>query len=93
MNIMIPTWIELIGVLAGLLGVVAWLPQIRKVWWDGKHDGISLPSFGLVFIALILWLIYGLLINSLAMTISNISALTCILAIIIGVLRLRRKTI
>jgi len=88
-RIMIPIWIELIGVLAGFIGAIAWFPQIRRVWIEKKHDGISLPTFGLVSTSLILWLFYGIYIESIAMILANIAALSCILAIIFGVLRLR----
>ena len=86
---MIPIWVEAIGVLAGFLGVIAWIPQIQRVWIEGKHDGISLPTFALGSTSLILWLFYGFFIESLAMVLANIAALSCILAIIVGVLRLR----
>lgn len=85
----IPLWVEVIGVAAGFLGVIAWFPQIRRVWSEGKHDGISLPTFALVSFSLSLWLIYGLVIGSVAMTLANIAALSCIIAIIVGVVRLR----
>ncbi len=85
----IPLWVEVIGVAAGFLGVIAWFPQIRKVWSEGKHEGISLPTFALVSLSLSLWLIYGLVIKSVAMTLANIAALSCIIAIIVGVIRLR----
>ncbi len=86
----IPLWVEAIGVAAGFLGVIAWFPQIRKVWSEGKHEGISLPTFSLVSASLTMWLFYGIVIESMAMVFANIAALSCILAIIIGVLRLRR---
>lgn len=88
---MIPFWVEVIGVFAGFLGVIAWIPQIKRVWSEKKHDGISLPTFALVSISLILWLVYGIIIGSVAMTLANISALSCIIAIIVGVLKLRRE--
>lgn len=88
---MIPFWVEVIGVFAGFLGVIAWVPQIKRVWSEKKHDGISLPTFTLVSISLILWLVYGIIIGSVAMTLANISALSCIIAIIVGVLKLRRE--
>jgi MtN3 and saliva related transmembrane protein len=88
---LIPFWVEVIGVFAGFLGVIAWIPQIKRVWSEKKHDGISLPTFALVSISLILWLVYGIIIGSVAMTLANISALSCIIAIIVGVLKLRRE--
>ena len=60
-------WIEAIGLVAGALGIVAWIPQIRDVWVHERHEGISLTTFSVVTVALTLWLIYGILVESLAM--------------------------
>lgn len=84
-------WIEAIGLLAGGLGIVAWIPQIRDVWVREQHEGISLTTFSIVTIALSLWLIYGVLVESLAMIVANVFTLTVILAVLIGVRRLRRR--
>ena len=86
---MAPYWVESIGLLAGILGIIAWFPQIREGWGHKKHEGISLPTFGLIIIALILWLIYGFLIWSPALILANISTLIVILAVVVGVVRLR----
>ncbi len=83
-------WVEAIGLVAGGLGIVAWVPQIREVWVHGRHEGISIPTFGLVSVALLLWLVYGLIVESPAMIIANIATLAVILAVVVGVLRLRR---
>ena len=83
--------IESIGIIAGTLGVIAWLPQLREVWIEGLHEGISLPTFWLVSTALVLWLIYGVLIRSISIIVANVAALACILSLIIGVIRLRRE--
>ena len=82
--------IESIGIIAGTLGVMAWIPQLREVWIEGLHEGISLPTFWLVSTALILWLIYGILIGSISIIIANVAALACILSLIAGVVMLRR---
>ena len=82
-------FIEGIGIIAGSLGVIAWIPQIREVWVEGLHEGISLPTFFLVSTALVLWLIYGILIGSVSIIIANIAALACIISLIVGVFRLR----
>ena len=68
-------FIEGIGIIAGSLGVIAWIPQIREVWIEGLHEGISLPTFFLVSTALVLWLVYGILIGSISIIIANIAAL------------------
>ncbi|MAT86908.1 MAG: hypothetical protein CMA25_08165 [Euryarchaeota archaeon] len=82
---------ELVGLAAGLLGIIAWLPQIQKVWLDKRHDGISLPTLSIILIALSLWLVYGILIDSFAVIISNILAILFIGVVVIGVIRLRRS--
>ena len=71
--------------------MIAWLPQLREVWIEGLHEGISLPTFWLVSTALVLWLIYGMLIRSISIIVANVAALACILSLIIGVIRLRRE--
>ena len=83
--------IEAIGLFAGVLGIIAWIPQIREVWVNKRHEGISLATFSVVTIALGLWLIYGVLIESMSMIIANIMTLSVIFAVIIGVLRLRKQ--
>ena len=83
-------WIEAIGLFAGALGIVAWVPQIREVWIHGRHEGISLSSFSVVSVALMLWLLYGVLVNSLAMVVANVTTIGVISLILVGVVRLRR---
>ena len=84
-------WIEAIGLFAGVLGIIAWIPQIREVWIHKRHDGISIATFSVVTIALGLWLIYGILVDSIATIVPNIMTLGVILAVIIGVVRLRKS--
>ncbi|MBT5391665.1 MAG: hypothetical protein HOL22_04875 [Euryarchaeota archaeon] len=84
-------WIEAIGLLAGVIGIFAWIPQIVQVWVHKRHDGISLTTFAVVSFALTLWLIYGILVDSFAMIAANIMTLSVIGAVIIGVLRVRNS--
>ena len=82
--------VELIGIIAGALGGIAWIPQLKEVWKEKKHEGISLPTLYLICTALLLWLTYGLIIDSIAIIISNLAALSCILILIYGVINLRK---
>ena len=84
-------WIESIGLVAGFIGIIAWIPQIRRVWIDEKEEGISLPTFLAVTVSLSLWLVYGIIVNSIAMVVSNILTLAFIIAITIGVYRIRKN--
>jgi uncharacterized protein with PQ loop repeat len=56
---MVGLFIESIGIIAGTLGVLAWIPQLKEVWIMEKHEGISLSTLHLISTALLLWLIYG----------------------------------
>jgi len=85
-------WIEAIGLSAGFIGIFAWIPQIRRVWVDEKEEGIALPTFLAVTVSLSLWLVYGIIVNSIAMIISNILTIGFILAITAGVYRIRNRT-
>ena len=91
LHTMAAMWIEAIGLLAGALGIVAWIPQIRDVWVHERHEGISLTTFSVVTVALSLWLVYGILVESLAMIVANVFTLVVILAVLIGVRRLRLR--
>ena len=84
-------WIESIGLLAGVIGIFAWIPQIIEGWVHKKHEGLSLTSFGIVAIALTLWLVYGVLVDSFAMIAANIMTLSVIGAIMLGAWRARKN--
>ena len=77
-------WIEGIGIFAGILGIIAWFPQLNKIWIKKKAEGISLFAFGLIFLALCLWFIYGFLISSPSLMISNGATLIMIFLVLVG---------
>ncbi|MAP42808.1 MAG: hypothetical protein CL981_03675 [Euryarchaeota archaeon] len=82
--------IEVIGAMAGLLGVIAWLPQLHRVMIQRLHEGISMPTLLTICLALVLWIIYGFLIDSMAIIGSNIAAGTCVSLVAARVTQLRR---
>ena len=88
---MVSPLIEGIGIAAGIIGVLAWGPQIVEVWNNKRHDGISIPTFSIVAFSLSLWLIYGIAIKSTAMIFANILTLSVIALIIVGVVRIRKS--
>ena len=84
--------LETIGFTAGVLGIVAWIPQVRSVWVEKKHEGVSLPTFAVVALALALWMTYGIIDGSPSIIYSNAAALLMILSVFIGVVKLRLET-
>ena len=55
--------VEAIGFTAGILGLIAWIPQIIRVWYKGEHEGISLLTLASILATLALWVVYGFLIE------------------------------
>ena len=90
-NLVSGFFIELIGIIAGTLGVLAWIPQVKEVWIGKKHEGISLPTLYSICTALILWLIYAVIIESVALIFSNLASLCFVLPLIFGVVKLRAE--
>lgn len=86
-----PEFIEGIGLLAGLLGVIAWVPQLHKVWFENLHEGISMPTILTISFTLVLWLIYGFLVDSFALIVANIAAGACVLSVALRVYQLRKR--
>jgi|TARA_B100000795_G_scaffold4196_1_gene2921 MtN3 and saliva related transmembrane protein len=63
--------IEFIGFLAAILTTVAFIPQVYKVWQTKSVSGMSLTMYLIFFTGVSLWLVYGLIINSLPMILGN----------------------
>ena len=85
---MIDTY-EIIGLIAAVLTTSAYVPQAYKTWKTKSAGNISLTMYLVMFVGIILWLIYGIHLNSLAMILANI--VTTILTLIIIVFKLKYK--
>lgn len=62
---------ELIGFAAAILTTAAFLPQVYKTWRTKDVSGLSLPMLLIFFVGIVLWFIYGLLIDSPSMIFAN----------------------
>lgn len=80
---------EVIGLIAAALTTAAFVPQVYKTWQTKSADGLSLTMYLVFFIGIVLWLIYGIHLNSLAMIIAN--SITVVLAIILIYFKLTFK--
>lgn len=79
----------LIGLAAGSLTTVAFVPQVLKTWRSKSADDISLGMFLLFSAGLLLWLIYGVLIDALPVILAN--AITLVLSLTVLILKLRYR--
>lgn len=80
---------EIIGLIAGVLTTAAFVPQVYKTWKSKSAEGLSLTMYLVFFIGIILWLVYGIHIQSLAMIFAN--TVTGFLALLLIIFKLRFK--
>lgn len=78
---------EIVGLVAAFLTTSAFVPQVYKAWKTKSTESLSLPMYLIFFIGIMLWLIYGFHLNSLAMIVSNI--ITGILALLLIILKIK----
>jgi len=74
--------LDLIGYIAGFLTSISQLPQVIRVIKTKETKSISLLTYIILFLGIVLWLIYGILTKDLPLIIANsitvISTLTII---------------
>jgi MtN3 and saliva related transmembrane protein len=80
---------EIIGLIAAVLTTAAYVPQVYKTWKTKSAGNISLTMYIAMFIGILLWLVYGIHLNSLAMILAN--SVTAILTLIILIFKFRYK--
>lgn len=81
--------IELIGLAAAVLTTASFVPQVYKAWTQKATRDISLTMYLSLFLGLVLWLIYGIQIESLSIILANI--VTGLLVLIVILLKLKYK--
>ncbi|TDP81731.1 MtN3 and saliva related transmembrane protein [Aquabacterium commune] len=77
-----PDTIEWIGGLAAMLTTASFVPQVWLTLRTRDVSGISLGMYSCFTLGVALWLVYGLSIGSLPVTIANCVTLTLALAIL-----------
>jgi len=80
-------FVTLVGMIAGILTTVAFLPQVLRTWRTRSTADISLVMFLVYVTGIVLWLIYGLMLNDLPLITSN--AVTLVFSGTILALKLR----
>ncbi len=76
-----------VGMTAGTLTTVAFVPQLLKIYATKSGEDVSLRMFLIFCTGVALWLIYGLMIGSAPMILANV--VTLALAATIVVLKVR----
>jgi MtN3 and saliva related transmembrane protein len=71
-------WVTLLGLTAGTLTTVAFLPQVLHTWKTKSAKDLSLPMLLSFTTGVLCWLVYGIWIDSLPIALAN--GVTLILA-------------
>ncbi|PSB32375.1 SemiSWEET transporter [Chlorogloea sp. CCALA 695] len=81
--------ITILGLVAGTLTTLAFLPQLLKIWQTKSAKDISFNTLIIFNIGIFLWLIYGIYLNALPIILANL--FTLIFNMIIVWLKIRYK--
>lgn len=81
---------DLIGYLAAVLTTVSFVPQAWKTFRSRDVSGISLGMYALFTTGVALWLVYGLALGNVPITLAN--AITLALALAVLLMKLRYGT-
>ena len=74
-------FVELIGLVAGVLTTSGYIPQIYAVIKHNSAEGLSGLFLIIMTIGISLWLLYGIIQNSLALIFANAFSLLCLLVL------------
>jgi MtN3 and saliva related transmembrane protein len=75
-------FINLLGLLAGTITSISFLPQLIKTWRSKSAKDVSLVMFLFLGIGITLWIVYGFLTNTVPIIAANVATLILIIMII-----------
>ncbi|WP_422857876.1 SemiSWEET family sugar transporter [Flagellimonas sp. S174] len=81
--------IEIVGLVAATLTTSAFVPQVYKAFKNKSTKDVSLTMYTVFLAGTILWLVYGIKIQSPSVILAN--GITSLLAILMLVLKLKYK--
>ena len=77
----------LLGLVAGFLTTVAFVPQVHKIWKTRSAKDVSLPTFLAFALGVALWMVYGIVKQEPPIILWN--AVTLVLAAAIVAMKLK----
>lgn len=81
------TWI---GLTAGALTTLAFVPQVVRTWRMKTARDLSLGTFGMLAAGVSLWLVYGLLLDDVPIILTNLVTLLLVMSVLVLALWYRR---
>jgi MtN3 and saliva related transmembrane protein len=87
---MIQGWnLEILGVIAATLTTGGLIPQALRVWRTKSAGDLSLLMYLMIWVGILLWIVYGFVIASLALLYANVIGLLLVSVILYFKLRYR----
>lgn len=71
------TTIQLLGMAAGSISAITFLPQVIKTWKTKSADDISLLMFTFATVSVVMWLVYGIILQDVPIIYTNSLVLIC----------------
>ena len=81
------TLTDFLGLLAGTLTTLAFVPQVWRVWRTRSTSDISMPMYAVFTSGTVAWLVYGMALGALPVILANV--VTTMLAASVIVMKLR----
>jgi len=81
--------IEIIGLIAAAFTTASFLPQVLKTWKTKDVENLSLSMYLVMLTGVLLWLVYGIFLDSISIILANI--VTAILVCMIIFFKFRYK--
>ena len=78
---------EIIGLIAAVCTTFAFVPQVMKVWKTKQTKDLSLRMYSIMFLGILLWLVYGIIIDSLSIILANVVTATLVGTILVHVIK------
>ena len=78
---------EIIGLIAAVCTSFAFVPQFMKVWKTKQTKDLSLRMYSIMFLGILLWLVYGIIIDSLSIILANVVTATLVGTILVYVIK------
>ena len=76
-----------VGLMAGTLTTIAFVPQVVKIWLTKSADDVSYLMFGIFSVGVVLWLAYGISLGAMPIIIANV--VTLVLSLLVIALKMR----
>jgi len=85
------TALQVLGMTAGSISAITFLPQVIKTWKSRSAEDISMLTFTFATISVIMWLVYGIILKDIPIIYTNSLVLVCSVIMLYFKIRFGKK--